>query len=138
MSSVQSLSHVQLFATPRTAACQTSVSITKFWSKLKLISIESVRPSNYLILCCPLLLVPSISPSQKIFCPLLPPSIFPSIGVFSNETILCIRWPNYYSFSFSISPSYEYSILISFKTDWLDSMYNICTHMYCIYIYCAL
>ena len=89
-SSVQLLSHVQLFATPWTTARQTSLSITNSWSLLKLISIESVIPSNHLILCCPLL---------------LPPSIFPSIGVFSNESALRIRWPKYWSFSFNISPS---------------------------------
>ena len=103
-SSVQSLSYVQLFATPRTAACQASLSITKSWSSLKLMSIESVMPSNHLILCRPLL---------------LPPSIFPSIRVF-NESVPHIRWPEYCSFSFSISPSNEYSGLISFRMDWLD------------------
>ena len=100
-SSVQSLSYVQLFATPRTAACQASLSITKSWSSLKLMSIESVMPSNHLILCRPLL---------------LPPSIFPSIRVF-NESVPHIRWPEYCSFSFSISPSNEYSGLISFRID---------------------
>ena len=104
-SSVQSLSRVWLFATPWTAAHQASLSITNSWSLLKLISIELVMPSNHLILCCPLL---------------LPPSIFPSIRVFSNESVLRIRWPNYWSFSFSISPSNEYSGLISFRMDWLD------------------
>ena len=104
-SSVQSLSRVQLFATPWTKARQASLSITNSWSLLKLMSIESVIPSNHLILCCPLL---------------LPPSIFPSIRVFSNESALCIRWPKYWSFSFSISPSNEYSGLISFKMDWFD------------------
>ena len=105
-SSVQSLSHVQLFATPWTAAHQASlVSITNFWSLLKLMSIELVMPSNHLILCHPLL---------------LPPSIFPSIKVFSNESVLHIRWPKYWCFSFSISPSNEYSGLISFRMDWLD------------------
>ena len=94
-----------LFETPWTAARQTSLSITNSKSLLKLMSIESVMPSNYLILCFPLL---------------LPPSIFPSIKVFSNESVLCIRWPKYWSFSFSISPSNEYSGLISFKIDWLD------------------
>ena len=79
--------------------------ITNSWSLLKLMSIESVMPSNHLILCCPLL---------------LPPSIFPSIRVFSNESVLCIRWPDYWSFSFSCSPSNEYSGLISFRMDWLD------------------
>ena len=92
--------------TPWTAACQASLSITSFWSLLKLMSIESVMPSNHLILCCPLF---------------LPPSIFPSIRVFSTESGLCIRWPKYwsFSFSFSISPSNEYSGLISFRMDWL-------------------
>ena len=103
--SVQSLSHVQLFATPWTAACQASLSITNARSLLKLMSIESVMPSNHLILCCPLLLLPSV---------------FPSIRVFSNESVLRIRWPKYWSFSFSISPSNEYSRLISFRIDWLD------------------
>ena len=105
LSSVQSLSHVRLFATPGTAACQASLSITNSQSLLKVISITSVMPSNHLILCCPLL---------------LQPSIFPSIGVFSNESVLHIRWPKYWSFSFSISPSNEYSGLISFGMDWLD------------------
>ena len=104
-SSVQSLSHVWLFATPRTAACQASLSITNSWSLLKHMSIELVMPSNHLILYHPLL---------------IPPSIFPSIRVFSNESVLCIQWPKYWSFSFSISPSNEYSGLISFRMDWLD------------------
>ena len=104
-SSVQSLSHVWLFATPWTAACQDSLSITNCWSLLKLMSIESVMPSNHLILCHPLLLLPSI---------------FPSIRVFSNESALHIRWPKYWSFSFNISPSNERSGLISFRMDWLD------------------
>ena len=104
-SSVQSLSHVQLFTIPWTAARQVSLCITNSQSLLKLMSIESVMPSNHLILCRPLL---------------LPPSIFPSIRVFSNESVLLIRWPKYWSFSFSISPSNEYSGLISFKMDWLD------------------
>ena len=99
---VQWLSHVRLFATPWTAVCEAFLSITNTWSLLKLISIESVMPSNHLILCCPLLLLPSI---------------FPSIRVFSNESVLCIRWPEYWSFSFSISPSNEYSGLISFRMD---------------------
>ena len=103
-SSVQSLSRVQLFATPWTAVRQASLSITNSWSLPKLTSIESVMPSNHLILCHPLLLLPSI---------------FPSIRVFSNESALCIRWPNYWSFSFSLSPSNEYSGLISFRMDWL-------------------
>ena len=90
--------------TPWTATCQASLSITNSWSLLKLMSIESVKPSNHLILCRPLLL----------------PSIFPSIRVFSNESVLHIRWPKYWSFSFSISPSNEYSGLISFRMDWLD------------------
>ena len=104
-SSVQSFSHVRLFATPQTAALQASLSITNSRSLLKLMSIESVMPSNHLILCRPLL---------------LPSSIFPSIRVFSNESPLCIRWPNYWSFSFNISPSNEYSGLISCRMDWLD------------------
>ena len=104
-SSVQSLSHGQFFATPWTAACQASWSITNSQSLLKLMSIEAMMPSNHLILCCPLLLLPSI---------------FPSIRVFSNESVLHIRWPKYWSFSFSISPSNEYSRLISFRIDWLD------------------
>ena len=98
------LSHVQLFATPWTVARQASLSITNSWSLLKLMSIESVMQSNHLILCCPL----------------LQPSIFPSIRVFSNESALLIRWPEYWSFSFNISPSNEYSGLISFRMDWLD------------------
>ena len=104
-SSVQSLSHVQLFATPWTAAHQASLYITNFWSLLKLMSIESVMPYNHLVLCRPLLLLPSI---------------FPNIRVFSNESVLHIRWPKYWSFSFSISLSNEYSGLISFRMDWLD------------------
>ena len=103
--SVQSLSHVQLFVISWMAAWQASLSITNSWSLLKLLSIESVMPSNYLILCHPLLLLLSI---------------FPSIRVFSNESVLCIRWPKYWSFSFSISPSNEYSGLIFFRMDWLD------------------
>ena len=105
VSSVQSLSGVCLFATPWTVARQASLSITNSWGLLKLMSIESVMPSNYLILCRPLL---------------LPPSIFPSIRVFSNQSVLHIRWPKYWSFSFSISPSNDYSGLISFRIDWLD------------------
>ena len=105
ISSVQSLSRVQLFVTSWTAAHQASLSIINSWSLLKLMSIESVMPSSHLILCHPLL---------------LPPSIFPSIRVFSNETVLCIRWPKYWSFSFSISPSNEHPGLISFRMDWLD------------------
>ena len=100
---VQSLSHVRLFATPWTAACQASLSFTISQSLLKLMSIESVMPSNHLILCHPLLLLSLI---------------FPSIRVFSNEAVLCISWPKYWSFS--ISPSNEYSGLISFRIDWLD------------------
>ena len=103
--SVQSLSHVQLFVTPLAAPRQTSLSITNSWSLLKLMSIKSVMPSNHLILCRTLLLLPSV---------------FPSIRVFSSESVLHIRWPKYWSFSFSISPSNEYSGLISFRMDWLD------------------
>ena len=103
--SVQSLNRVWLFAAPWTAACQASLFITNSQGLLKLMSIESVMPSNHLILCCPLLLLPSI---------------FPSIRVFSNESALCIRWPKYWSFNFSISPSNEYSGLISFRIDWFD------------------
>ena len=104
VSSVQLLSHVQLFVTPWTA-CQASLSIINSWSLLKLMSIESVMTMDHLILCRPLL---------------LPPSNFPSIRVFSSESVLRIRWPKYWSFSFSISPSNEYSGLISFQMDWLD------------------
>ena len=103
--SVQSLSRVRLFATPWTAARQASPSITNSQSSLRLMLIESVMPSNHLILCCPLFLLPSI---------------FPSISIFSNELVLCIRWPKYWSFSFSIRPSNEYFRLISFRIDWLD------------------
>ena len=102
------LSHfspVWLFVTPWTAARQASLSITNFWSLPKLTSIESVMPSNHLILCCPLL---------------FPSLIFPSIRVFSNESVLHIKWPKYWSFNFSISPSNEYSGLSSFRIDWLD------------------
>ena len=102
---VQSLSHGQLFATPWPAACQASLSFTIFPSLLKLMSTESVRPSNHLVLCPPLLLLPSV---------------FPSIRVFSNASALRLRWPKYWSFSFSISPSSEYSELISFRIDWVD------------------
>ena len=105
LSSVQSLSRVQFFATPWTAACHTSLSITNSQSLLKLMSTELVMPSNHLILCRSLLLLPWI---------------FPSIRVFSNESVLRIRWPKYWGFSFSISPSNEYSGLISFRIDWLD------------------
>ena len=104
-SSVQSLSRVRLFATPRTKARQASLSITNSWSLLKLMTIKSVMPSNHLILCHPLL---------------LPLSIFPSIRVFSNESALHIRWPKYWSFSFNISPANEPPGLISFRMDWLD------------------
>ena len=103
-SSVLSLSHIQLFATPRTEACQTSLSITNSWSLLKLMSTEAVMPSSHLILCHPLL---------------LQPSIFPSIRVFTNESALPIRWPKFWSFSFNNSPSNEYPGLISFRMDWL-------------------
>ena len=104
-SSVQSLSHVRLFVTPWTAAHQASLSITNSRSLPKPMSIELVMPSNHLILCHPLLLLPSI---------------FPSITVFSNESVLHIRWPKYWSFSFNISPSNEQPVLIFFKMDWLD------------------
>ena len=103
--SIQSLSHFRLFATPWTAAHQASLSITNSQSFLKLMSIESVMSSNHLILCCPLLLLPSI---------------FPSIRVFSNESVLRIRWPKYCSFSFSISLSNEYSGLIFLRIDWFE------------------
>ena len=102
---VQLLSHVRLFVTPWTAAHQDSMSFTISWSLLKLMSTESVMPSNILILCRPLLLMLSI---------------FPSIRVFSNESVLCIRWPKYWSLSFSISPSNEYLGLISFRIDWFN------------------
>ena len=101
---MQLLSCVQIFVTPWTAAHQASLSITNSWRLLKLMSIESVMPSNHFILCHPLL---------------LPPSNFPSIRVFSNKSVLYIRWPRYWSFSFNISPSNEYSGLISFRMDWL-------------------
>ena len=104
-SSVQWLSHVWLFVTPLTAKCQASLSITNAQSPHKTMSIESVMPSKHLILCCPLLLLPSI---------------FPSIRVFSNESALHIRWPKYWSFSFNISPSNEHPRVISFRMDWLD------------------
>ena len=104
-SSVQSLSHAQLFATPWTTACQASLSITNSRSLLKLMSTESVMPSDHLILCRPFLLLPSI---------------FSSIRVFSNESALHFRWPKYWSFSFNISLSSEHSGLISFRMDWLD------------------
>ena len=104
-SSVQSLSRVQLFATPWTTVHQASLSITDSWSPPKPMSLVSVMPSNHLILCCPLLLLPSI---------------FPSIKVFSNELALRIRWPKYWNFSFSISPSNKHPGLTSFRMDWLD------------------
>ena len=104
-SSDQLLSHIRLFVTPWAAACQASLSITNSWSLLRLMPIESAMPSNHLILCHPLLLLPSV---------------FPSIRVFSNESVLHIRWPKYWSFSFSISPSNKYSGLISFRMDWFD------------------
>jgi len=102
--SVQLLSHIQLFVTPRTAAHQASLSITNSQNLLKLMFIELVMPSNHLILCCPHLL----------------PSIFPSIRLFSSESVLCLRWPKYWSFSLSISPSNEYIGLISSRIDWFD------------------
>ena len=105
VSSVQSLSRIQFFATPWIAAHQASLSINNSWSLLKLMSIESVLPSSHLILCHPLLLLPPIPPS---------------IRVFSNESTLCMRWPKYWSFSFNISPSNEHPGLISFRMDWLD------------------
>ena len=105
ISSVQSLSRVRLLATSWTAACQASLFLTSSWSLPRLMFIESLMSSNHLILSRPLL---------------LPPSILPSIRVFSKELVLCIRWPNYWSFSFSINPSNEYSGLISFRMDWLD------------------
>ena len=105
LGSVQFLTHVWLFATPWTAACQASLSINNPQSLLKLMSIQSVMSSNHLILCLLLLLLPSV---------------FPSIKVFSNESVLYIMWPKYWSFSFSISPYNEYSGLISFRIDWFD------------------
>ena len=104
-SSVQLLSRVWLFATPWTVARQASLSITNSWRLLKLMSIESVMPSNHIIFCRPILLLPSV---------------FPSIRVFSNESALHIRWPKYWSFSFNTSPSNEHPELISFRMDWLD------------------
>ena len=112
-SSVQLLSSVQLFATPWTAARQASLSITNSWSPSKPMSIESVMPSNHLITSHPLLLLPSI---------------FPSVRVFSNESALHNRWPKYWSFSFNISPSNEYSGLISFRIDWADLLAVQGTH----------
>ena len=105
LSSIQSLSSVQFTVTPWTAAHQASLSIPNSWSLLKLMSVESVMQSKHLILCCPLLFLPSI---------------FPSIRVFSNESALRIRWPKYWSLSFSTSPSNEHPGLISFRLDWLD------------------
>ena len=105
MCSVQSLNRVRLSATQWTAACQASLSITNSWTLLKLMSIESVMTSNHLILCCPFFLLPSV---------------FPSIRVFSDESVLLIRWPKCWSFSFSVSPSNELIGLISFRIDWLD------------------
>ena len=104
---VQSLSRVQLFAIPWTTACQASLFFAISRSLLEFMTIESVMQSNHLILCCPLFFLPLI---------------FPSIRVFSNESSLCIRWPKYWSFSFSISPSNEYSGLISFNIDWLERL----------------
>ena len=104
---IQSLSCVWFFVTPWTAACQASLSITNSWSLLILMSVESVIPSNHLILCRPLLLLPSI---------------FPSIRVFSNESALCMGWPKHWSFSFNISPSNEHPGLISFRMNWLDRL----------------
>ena len=104
-SSVQLLSHVRLFVNPWTSACQASLSITNSWSLLKLMSIQLVMPSNHLILYCPILLLPSILLSTRVF---------------SNESVLHIRWPKYWTFSFRISPSNENSGLISFRMDWLD------------------
>ena len=106
INSVQLLSHVRLFSTPWTTEHQAFLSITNFQSLPKIMSIESVMPSNHLILCCPLLLLPSI---------------FPSIRVFSNESALHIRWPKYWSFSFNINPSNEHPGLISFRIDWISS-----------------
>ena len=105
VTAVQFLSLVRLFATPWTTTHQAPLSITNSWSLLKHMSIELVMPSNHLILCCPLLFLPLV---------------FPSIRMFSNESFLRIRWPKYWSFSFSISPSNEYSGLISFRMDWID------------------
>ena len=106
-SSVQLLSHIQLFVNPWMAACQASLSITNSQSLLKLMSIQSVMPSNHLILCHSLFLLPSI---------------FPITIVFLNESVLHIRWPNYWSFTFSVIPSNEYSGLISFRMNWLDPL----------------
>ena len=119
VSSVQFLSHVPLVVTPWTAACQASLSITNSESLLKLMSIKLVMPSNHLILCHPLLL----------------PSIFPSFRVFSKESVLCIRWPKYWSFSLSISPSNEYSGPISFRMDWFDLLAVQKTAIFQYFIY---
>ena len=113
----QLLSLIRFFVTPWTAACQVSLSFTISWSLLKLMSSESVMPSNHLILCCPLLLLTSI---------------FPSIRVFSNESVICIRWPKYWSFSFSISPSNEYSRLISFRMDWFEE--PLCKALHTLFV----
>ena len=113
---VQSFGHDQLFVTPWAVACQASLFITNSWSLLKLMSIESVMPSNHLILCYPLLFPPSIFPSIRVF------------SVFSNESALRIRWPKYWSCSFSISPSSEYSGLISFRMDRLNLLAVQRTH----------
>ena len=120
-SSVQSLSRVQLFETPWTAACQASMSITNSRSLLKLMSIEWLMPSNHLIFCHLLL---------------LPPSIFPSIRVFPNEKVLHIMWPKHWSFSFSISPSNEHPGLVSFKMDWMDllSVQGILKSLLCCFL----
>ena len=109
---VVQFNYVQLFANPYTAAQQASLPFTISWRLLKLMSIESVMPSNHLILCCPLLLLPSTFPRLKVFS-------F-NLRVFSDESVLLIRWPKYWSFSFSISPSNGYSGLISFRIDWFD------------------
>ena len=110
LSSVQSLSHVRLSTTPCTAAHQACLSITNSWSLLKLMFIESVMPPNHLVLCQPLLLLPSVCPSNRVF---------------SNESVLGIGWPKYWSFSFSIKPSSEYSGLISFSMDWVDLLADL-------------
>ena len=120
VSSVQSLSRVRLFVTPKTAARQTSLSIINSWSSPKPTSIELVMPSDHLILCRPLL---------------LPPSVSPSIRVFSNESTLHMMWPKDWSFSFNISPSNEYSGLISLRMDWLDALAVIHIHRYAIFIF---
>ena len=119
--SVQLLSRVQLFVTLWTAACQTSLSITNSWSLLKLMSIELVMPFNHLILCNPLL---------------LPPSIFPSIRVFSNESVLPIRWPKYWSFSFNISPSNSLQILL--YNYFSHRFYQFLPHIFCIFVFCCI